>query len=77
MLGNVWEWVFDIYGTNYYQVSVSIDPAGPASGKHHILRGAAWDTTDALKLRLTFRYNRAPDSTGGSYGFRCAAPAIP
>lgn len=77
MLGNVWEWVFDIYDTNYYKVSVAIDPAGAASGKHHILRGAAWDTTDALKLRLTFRYNRDPGSTGGSYGFRCAAPEIP
>ncbi|MGB8983806.1 MAG: SUMF1/EgtB/PvdO family nonheme iron enzyme [Anaerolineales bacterium] len=77
MFGNVWEWVFDKYDANYYKLSVSVDPAGPVSGKHNILRGAAWDTLDALKLRLTFRYNRDPNSTGGSYGFRCAAPAVP
>lgn len=72
MFGNVWEWVYDKYDTEYYKRSPSTDPTGPSSGKHHILRGAGWDTTDPKRLRITFRYNRAPIDSGGSYGFRCA-----
>jgi serine/threonine-protein kinase len=72
MFGNVWEWVYDKYGTDFYRQSPLADPVGPASGKHHILRGAAWDTADAKRLRLTFRYNRDPNLTGSTYGFRCA-----
>jgi formylglycine-generating enzyme required for sulfatase activity len=72
MFGNVWEWVSDKYGTDYYRQSPLTDPVGPTWGKHHILRGAAWDTTDPKRLQITFRYNRDPNLTGGSYGFRCA-----
>lgn len=72
MFGNVWEWVYDKYGTDYYRESPSANPLGSASGKHHILRGAAWDTTDVIRLQITFRYNRDPNLTSGSYGFRCA-----
>ena len=77
MFGNVWEWVYDKYDTEYYRHSPLTNPIGPTSGKHHILRGAAWDTTDMERLRITFRYNRDPNMTGGSYGFRCAADTIP
>jgi serine/threonine-protein kinase len=42
MLGNVWEWVNDWYGENYYQSSPSHDPAGPTSGKLRGLRGGSW-----------------------------------
>lgn len=77
MLGNVWEWVYDKFDQDYYVQSPSEDPAGPISGKHHILRGAAWDTTDPKSLRITFRYNRDPNSTGSSYGFRCATSVSP
>jgi formylglycine-generating enzyme required for sulfatase activity len=77
MFGNVWEWVYDKYGTDYYRESPSTDPMGPASGKHHVLRGAAWDTTDSNRLQITFRYNRDPNLTGGSYGFRCASSDAP
>jgi Flp pilus assembly protein TadD len=42
MLGNVWEWVNDWYGENYYQSSPSQDPAGPTSGTLRVLRGGSW-----------------------------------
>lgn len=79
MFGNAWEWVYDKYDTNYYKNwnSSLVDPAGPALGKHRILRGAAWDTTDANRLQITFRYNRDPSSRGNSYGFRCATSRSP
>lgn len=77
MFGNVWEWVYDKYGTDYYKQSPYNDPTGSPDGKHHILRGAAWDTSDSKRLRITFRYNRTPALTSGSYGFRCAVSTRP
>jgi formylglycine-generating enzyme len=75
MLGNVWEWVYDRYGTDYYKQSPLADPTGPFTGRLHVLRGAAWDTSDPKRLRVTFRYDRDASSAGGSYGFRCALGA--
>jgi eukaryotic-like serine/threonine-protein kinase len=75
MLGNVWEWVYDKYGTDYYKQSPLADPTGPSTGRLHVLRGAAWDTSDPKRLRVTFRYDRDANSAGGSYGFRCALSA--
>ena len=31
MLANVWEWVNDWYGENYYPASPDADPQGPTS----------------------------------------------
>lgn len=73
--GNVWEWVYDRYDTEYYKHSPSFDPSGPDAGKHRILRGAGWDTSDTKRLRITFRYNREPSISANSYGFRCAMSA--
>jgi formylglycine-generating enzyme required for sulfatase activity len=42
MLGNVWEWVNDWYGENYFQTSPFQDPAGPTSGTLRVLRGGSW-----------------------------------
>jgi formylglycine-generating enzyme required for sulfatase activity len=71
MTGNVWEWVNDSYGEDYYQNSPSSNPGGPVSGAYRVLRGGSWDniisyTQSSLRLKFI--------PSGNSYivGFRCA-----
>ncbi len=55
MVGNVWEWVNDWYGENYYKDSASSNnPVGPESGKYRVLRGGTWDDND-YNVRSSFR----------------------
>jgi formylglycine-generating enzyme required for sulfatase activity len=69
---NVAEWVSDAY-TIYPATPLSTlvrDPLGPASGQHHVLRGASWRTSSLAELRLAFRdYG---DSIRDDVGFRIA-----
>jgi formylglycine-generating enzyme len=54
MHGNVWEWVADRYGKDYYAQSPRNDPPGPADGDLHVRRGGSW-ATSALYLRSSYR----------------------
>ncbi|MDR2459609.1 MAG: formylglycine-generating enzyme family protein [Deltaproteobacteria bacterium] len=40
--GNVREWVYDTYGTNYYASSPTIDPKGPEEGDFRVSKGCSW-----------------------------------
>ncbi|MEN8220289.1 MAG: SUMF1/EgtB/PvdO family nonheme iron enzyme [Pseudomonadota bacterium] len=41
-VGNVWEWVYDIYSSHYYSNSLSSDPSGPSTGSYRVNRGGGW-----------------------------------
>jgi formylglycine-generating enzyme required for sulfatase activity len=65
MHGNVWEWVQDWYGQDYYARSTAVDPTGPSSGSRRVFRGGGWFNVAGF-CRSAFRSCNAP---GFRYGF--------
>ena len=70
--GNVWEWVDDWYGSDYYSQAPSANPPGPATGTYKILRGGSWPF-DEVYARPSFRHKVSPDYTYDFVGFRCSS----
>jgi formylglycine-generating enzyme required for sulfatase activity len=67
--GNVAEWCHDYYSIYSYDAKkVYIDPIGPATGKHHVVKGSSWRDASISALRLAHRdYN---NSKRDDLGFR-------
>lgn len=71
MHGNVWEWVADRYGRNYYLSSPHQDPPGPGAGTQRLVRGGGW-SSPAEQCRAAVRVPHAPDWRHPSLGLRLA-----
>jgi formylglycine-generating enzyme required for sulfatase activity/tRNA A-37 threonylcarbamoyl transferase component Bud32 len=71
MGGNVSEWVFDWYQDNYYEVSPSVNPTGPAQGEFKVFRGGSYESSGS-GLKASFRDYTDPLNKIATMGFRCA-----
>ena len=67
MLGNVWEWVQDWYGS--YPGGSVTDPTGPGSGSSRVARGASW-YGNARFCRSANRNRGSPGNRFSILGFR-------
>jgi sulfatase modifying factor 1 len=74
MAGNVWEFVGDYYGTDYYENSPKVDPKGPDTGKQRVVRGGSFDSDPKDHLRISIR---KPADRGNNIGFRCVLEVTP
>lgn len=70
MAGNVWEWVSDLYASNYYASSPAADPTGPADnfGRfQRVIRGGSFQD-EFISLRLSNRGNELGPNPGAAFG---------
>lgn len=88
MLGNVREWVEDLYARDFYSSSPAADPTGPQGGGRGrggrgrgmrqlpIVRGGAWDNAASF-VRVSARYHYyGPTLRVSDIGFRAAREPV-
>ena len=66
--GNMQEWVWDVYQSNY-EALPSTDPIGPVAGTDRVRRDGAWNST-ATYARVAHRDSNAPTFRSSYVGFR-------
>ena len=71
MVGNVWEWVADLYDQNYYSNSPITNPLGADEADTRIARGGSWANSGS-EVHSYFRHARESSFSDDEFGFRCA-----
>mgnify|MGYP001824062927 FL=1 len=58
MGGNVREWCHDFYSASSDlsgSYAVAVNPQGPETGRHHVVRDSSWRNASITELRLAYR----------------------
>jgi formylglycine-generating enzyme required for sulfatase activity len=77
MHGNVREWCWDWYDSNWYTENPAGNPVGSTIGSFRVVRGGGWKSTGD-KLRSSCRDSEAPNNnTQDDLGFRVLRPKYP
>ena len=70
MSGNVYEWCYDAYSSDYYSKSPTNNPKNEGSaGSFRVLRGGSWNF-NAFHCQVSYRAEGAPDFRISRNGFR-------
>jgi formylglycine-generating enzyme required for sulfatase activity len=77
MAGNVWEWVSDLYLSDYYDEYLPDawpnNPQGPDTGSTRVLRGGSWyNYPRDARSSIRFWYDPADRVYRDGFGFRCS-----
>ena len=70
MAGNVWEWVYDLYGT--YDANETKNPQGLLTGTDRVVRGGSWGNSHGY-FRTAYRNYYYPANRIPNLGFRCVS----
>lgn len=69
MLGNVWQWVEDIYNSAAYTKLPKENPVYEGAGEYRVVRGGGW-SNGPLGVRLSHRVPLTPEFGHHALGFR-------
>jgi formylglycine-generating enzyme len=73
VIGNVWEWVADWFGTQHPKTEAT-NPKGPRYGSGRVMKGGSFlcHASYCNRYRIAARTQNTPDSSSSNIGFRCA-----
>jgi serine/threonine-protein kinase len=74
MAGNVWDWVDDLYDSNYYKNSPLRNPKNETIGQYRVQRGGSW-LNSSINARTYSRGISSPSDRSSDNGIRCAQDA--